>query len=265
MIPNIVHFIWFAQPSEGDFLYVYYLAVLSAKLINNPTAIYFYYSGDIKGKWWEETKKLVIPIHKTPPTTFRGKRITQPAHQSDIVRLEILLEMGGVYLDLDTCCHKNWSHLLGYDCVMGREMTMFPSICNAVIFANKDSEFLKYWYSVYHFFLIPEGWAEASCHLPSRLSESPLLMEEIVVMPIETFFSPLWGEGEKVFFLPADPSPKLITLHLWSSYSKDILKIIDEDWIEAHPETLYGKLAKQVLRLKEEQENPRSITMAKDF
>lgn len=249
MIPPIVHFVWFEKDPDAEFLFVHYMAVLSAYKVNKPSVIYFYFDLPLKGRWWEETLKIVTPVHRTAPTTFRGKKITQAAHQADIVRLEVLRERGGTYLDVDTVSFQSWSHLLIYDFVMGSELTTHRALCNAVIFANKDSKFLNYWFDIYSAYFREDGWAEASCHLPSRLSESPLLMEEIVVTPVENFFEPGWGSVAETFILPNDPSPKLITLHLWSSYSKDILKIIDEHWIETHPETLYAKIVKHVLSL----------------
>ena len=59
MIPNIVHFNYGLMQQTEEFLFVYYVAVLSCKIINKPEKIFFHYHYEPKGQWWEKTKKLV--------------------------------------------------------------------------------------------------------------------------------------------------------------------------------------------------------------
>ena len=42
-IPNTLHFIFGLKPQKDEFLFVYYLSVLSAYIVNKPDKIYFYY------------------------------------------------------------------------------------------------------------------------------------------------------------------------------------------------------------------------------
>lgn len=58
MIPNIIHFIFGLKKQTDEFLFVYYVAILSAKLVNNPDKIYLYYHYPPFGEWWEKTKNL---------------------------------------------------------------------------------------------------------------------------------------------------------------------------------------------------------------
>ncbi len=51
MIPNIVHFNYGLVEQNEDFLFVYYVAVLSCKVVNNPDKIYMYYHHEPKGHW----------------------------------------------------------------------------------------------------------------------------------------------------------------------------------------------------------------------
>jgi hypothetical protein len=57
MIPNIVHFNYGLAEQKEDFLFVYYIAVLSCQLINKPDKILFFYHYEPKGIWWEKTKE----------------------------------------------------------------------------------------------------------------------------------------------------------------------------------------------------------------
>jgi mannosyltransferase OCH1-like enzyme len=53
------------------------------------------------GEWWSETKDLVELVLVEPPTEIFGKPITQPAHKSDVIRLQVLIENGGIYVDTE--------------------------------------------------------------------------------------------------------------------------------------------------------------------
>ena len=58
MINNIIHFVFGLKEQTEDFLFSYYLAILSAIVVNNPDKVYFYYHYEPKGKWWEKIKKF---------------------------------------------------------------------------------------------------------------------------------------------------------------------------------------------------------------
>ena len=58
MIPNIIHFIVGLEEKFGNapFSLIHFLAILSAKKVNNPEKIYFHYAYEPEGKWWEKAK-----------------------------------------------------------------------------------------------------------------------------------------------------------------------------------------------------------------
>ena len=74
-IPNIIHFVFGLEKQKEEFLFPYYLAIYSAKIINNPNKIYFHYHYEPSGKWWNEAKKLVVLNKVDIPTHFGRKKI----------------------------------------------------------------------------------------------------------------------------------------------------------------------------------------------
>ena len=42
-IPNIIHFVFGLKPQNEEFMFTYYLSILSAYVVNKPEKIYFYY------------------------------------------------------------------------------------------------------------------------------------------------------------------------------------------------------------------------------
>ena len=81
MIPNIVHFNYGLVEQNEDFLFPYYIAVISCKLINNPDKIYFHYHYEPKGIWWNKTKKIVDLIKVAVPNSIGDKPLKKTAHR----------------------------------------------------------------------------------------------------------------------------------------------------------------------------------------
>jgi hypothetical protein len=76
------------------------------------------------------------------PAQVFGNPVEHFARKADVLRLQILLEHGGIYLDLDTICQRSFEPLLDGGVVMGREERILPDrsrssqrLCNATIIA----------------------------------------------------------------------------------------------------------------------------------
>lgn len=247
MIPNICHFVFGLKPQEEEFLFNYYLAVYSCFIVNNPDIIYFYYHYEPYGKWWDKLKIIpTINLQKIDvPTHIGTKIIKKTAHKADKVRMDILYEKGGIYLDIDTICIKSWKELLKEDVVLGKQIP-FAGICNAIMFTKPKSQFFKLWLSQYENKFHPDGWNESSIILPFELSkQNPTLLK---VEEPDVFFLPSYNETHKIFKIKYDIPKNLITLHLWESISLKYLKNIhDWSWAYKNSHTLYAKIMLQLL------------------
>tara|TARA_B100001094_G_scaffold318397_1_gene361905 strand:+ start:4008 stop:4910 length:903 start_codon:yes stop_codon:yes gene_type:complete len=243
-IPNIIHFVFGLKEQTEDFLFPYYLSVLSAYKINRPKEIYFYYHFEPYGKWWEKLKTIPnIIFEKVPiPTHFGKKKIKHFAHKADKIRMEKLYEKGGIYMDIDTISVRPYKHLLNNDVVLGYEVPP-NTICNAVMLTKPFSRFFKVWLDRYESEFKEDGWGEASIYLPAKIQKQyPQLVK---VLPPDTFFRPYAFDGKKIFSDDYDIPNNLITLHLWESYTKDYLKnISDYQWIQENQNTLYSKIVR---------------------
>lgn len=248
MIPNIVHFNYgFAEQNE-DFLFVYYIAVLSCYVINRPDKIYFHYHYEPKGKWWEKTKELVEMVKWEIPTHIGQKVIKKVAHRSDILRLKILFIYGGIYLDIDTICVKPWNDLLNNKFVIGNEITdsgRNMGLCNAIMMSEKNNEFVKIWLYYYEQVFNPDGWQESSTFLPNEISKQ---YKDITILPREYFLYPSWDRLELIFEDCYDIPEQMIALHYCNHHSKKIYldNITGFEWAIDNSYTLYGKLLMNV-------------------
>ena len=249
MIPNIVHFNYGLIPQKEEFLFVYYIAVLSCYIINKPDNIFFYYHYEPYGKWWEKTKELVNPIKIPIPTHIGQKEIKHVAHKSDIQRLQAIHDFGGIYLDIDTICYKPWKDLLNNDFVIAQEEKSNGAnmgLCNAIMMSKPKSHFARLWLNNYEKFFNPDGWQESSTVLPLNLSRA--YPELVTILNNKVFLYPCWDETNKIFELPYEPQEELITLHFWNQYSMKIITNIDGfDWVLDNTFTMYGKLLLNLL------------------
>lgn len=252
MIPNIVHFNYGLVEQNEDFLFVYYVAVLSCKVVNNPDKIYMYYHHEPMGHWWKKTKELCEPVFVEVPTHIGSKVLKKTAHKSDVLRITKLKEMGGVYLDMDTICVKPYAHLLHNKFVIGNEITESGKnmgLCNAIMMTEPNGAFVVDWFNQYEQHFEPDGWQEASTFLPMNLSKwhKPA---DVTVLTSDAWLLPSWEQTDMIFERPNEIPGELIALHFWNQYTyeKYLKGITNFDWIVYNSQTLYAKLLLNVLQ-----------------
>lgn len=248
MIPNIVHFICLRDKQQcEDFLFVYHVAVLSCKLIQKPEKIFFYCDELPKGFWWEKTKDLVEIVKVTAPEKIGKKNIIKIPHKADILKMFVLHNKGGIYLDIDTITIRNYNNLLlNNNFVISQEITECGrnmGFSNAVMMSYKNSKFLNIWMNNYEKFFNPNGWQEASTILPQMIYSKFNNKEDILVLPPDCFVRPSFRKLENIFENEYEIPKNLLVLHLWNQYAKQkyIMNIKDFSWGIQNSHTLYGK------------------------
>lgn len=236
MIPNIFHFVFGLKPDT--FQLYQYIAVASAVAHNAPDVTYVHYAIEPSGEWWQRLKDLptVVMRKVESPTEVFGNPLSHYAHQSDVVRMQVLLEHGGVYLDIDTITLKDLSPLRQHEFVMGRQGDW--GLCNAVMLSRPNSRFLTRWYDEYRYFRgTGHGkpyWDEHSVQLPLRLSQVPEMSDAITVLGPKAFFWPLWNQS-RILFSPVMPNMSESWLvHLWETVLVNQLSVITEAWVRSN-------------------------------
>ena len=169
LVPNLVHFIWF---SCHDFKITDYMCLLAALRYQQPDFILVHGDCEPKGQYWrwlkEEAGGKLKFVKKTPPGEIFGNKIEDVEHQSDVARLEILLQVGGIYLDTDTMVLKSLDDLRNREEIVLGEYTE-ELLGNAAILANKESKFLKKWFLEYRTFSTEKHWLKSSMIAPHDL------------------------------------------------------------------------------------------------
>lgn len=252
MIPNIFHLCYGMAEDFGGkpFSLVHYMAIKSAYETNKPDKMYFYYKYEPKGEWWEKSLPMIEKVLIEPPDEIFGNKLYHVAHKADVVRLNALIENGGIYLDLDTITKKSFLPLLNNKFVIGRQgRWRNMGLCNAVMMAEKNSEFLKLWLSSYDTFRSKgkdKFWAEHSVKLPSILAKKhPELLQ---IEPYNSFHYPVYYPlSLKKIFVQCNDYKDAYCHHLWEggSWDKYLSKLNVKDIKEK--DTTYNIIARRFL------------------
>jgi hypothetical protein len=200
---------------------VHYVCVKSAVEKIKPDVVSFYLENEPTGPWWELTKPLVDIVRVKPPNEIFGNPVTHYAHKADVIRLERLIQHGGIYLDVDVFVHGSFDTLLDNSVVMGLEGE--GGLCNAVILAEKDAPFIREWYERYRAF-DETRWSGHSVLLPYELSQD--FGPEVLKLPEKAFFWPTWRAKDIYAMFGAPNRPEVrgaFANHLWEQRARHYL------------------------------------------
>lgn len=198
-IPKKIHFIWFSKGKA--FNMVNYIAVKSALYHNPGYQVYFHCDDTPKNNiYYDNLKNKVIINHITEPLSLNGHIFEYFQNKADFIRINILKDFGGIYLDTDVILLKNLDRFLHHHYVMGYERPNISEaanyfLCNAVIMSEPNNELLKEWIHIYN-----SSWGEDfigwwmghSVVVPSHLRKKYNYL--MTLLPNFMFYPFLWDD-----------------------------------------------------------------------
>jgi hypothetical protein len=231
MIPRQFHFVFGLKKRPERFHLAYYLCLASCRAVNEPDRIFFHCHHEPYGRYWELIRDSVTLVPVAPDRFVEDYRYPERsldryryAHHADVVRLDALIEHGGVYADIDTLFVHPWPDTLWrHPCVLGREDDVVcqragaikASVCNAIIGSERGARFTRAWRdAIYGAF--DGSWSNHSGFLAAELSRTQ--PETVHLEPSRTFYKHMFTpDGIHMLFegLDADFSG-VLSMHLWS-------------------------------------------------
>lgn len=230
-IPRHFHFVFGLRPQTEPFHVVYYLCLESCLRVNRPERLTVHLHHEPHGPWWDRIRGRIevargIPSEHVRDEAYRGhEREFSYAHHADFIRLDRLIEHGGVYADMDTLFVRPYPDewFREESCVLGREAPVpaspgaepRPSVCNAVILAERGAPFLRAWREA-----MPRefdgSWSRHSCDLAHRLAAERA--EWVRVVEEEAFYPFMWTVGDLRALLEErrEPPAGAYSVHLWN-------------------------------------------------
>ena len=223
----VVHYVFGMTPDFGGkpFSLLHYLSIRSAHLTLSPAKIFVHFRHEPQGLYWDLAQPMITKRKlKSPTNRIFNVTIQHPAHQSDVVRLQILLKEGGIYLDSDALIFqpfpKSW---FSKDFVIGQEgLNASIGLGNSIMMSKPNATFAKLWLGSYRNFT-NSLWAHHSIHLPKWLWKShPTLVH---VVGHDRFLYPLWTkEGLQEAYVRNNftfGTGRQVAWHAWSHVAWD--------------------------------------------
>ena len=231
-VPNVFHFVFGFRPQTEPFHLMHYLCLASCIGANRPDAVYFHCQHEPWGEYWERIRPALQLVPVEPDPFIAAYRYKDPAlerlryaHLTDVARLKIIAEHGGIYADMDTLFAAPLpAQLFGCSFVMGREATDFAeasareaggSLCNAWMMGERGAPFAREWLARLEE-MFDGSWNGYSCLAPYRISrEHP---EWLRVEPERSFFFfDYQAPGLRdIFTRRVDDLAGIYSMHLWS-------------------------------------------------
>lgn len=241
-IPNIVHFIiGQGDSSESildrvgprlgqrrmerappEFQLINYLVLLAARRQIQPDQIIVHFSHEPIGDWWlraKQDKQLNLTLRKIPLTiSIFQHHLYHHAHRTDIARLQVLDQFGGIYLDFDVLSLRSFDSLLenqrNVEAILAWESEQYRTVGNSVVLAPRSSIFLQRAYQSYQSFN-SSCWACHSVVLLGQLAQ--IYSNEVLILPTNTFLTPSWSQIEELYIFNKFDFRKNYACHLWNS------------------------------------------------
>jgi hypothetical protein len=208
---------------------LHHVCLKSAVQRLEPESVFFYCEYEPTGPWWDLSRRLVTLVKIEAPREIYGRPLRHVAHRSDVVRLQKLAEVGGIYLDADVLVQRSFDGLLNESTILGREdVGREPRMSNAVILAEPNAPFIVRWLNRYRSFRSlgrDVYWNEHSVLLPAELARQH--PGEITVLSHKAFFWPLWTSDHiQWIFDSVDPIDLegVYANHLWETEAWPFMK-----------------------------------------
>jgi len=262
---NTFHFIFGLSENFNNkpFCYFHYLCIKSCYLTQNNPNIYIHCIYEpINNQWWEMTKDLCKIIKYTilPDSIYKcnNKKVWRIEHQSDIFRLLILKEQGGVYADIDTLFYKPYHKIfnekkfvIGIETFfdISKDNIKINGLCNALMISEKNSEFIDIWLDSYKNEYDDYDWNKMSVRKPHELYQKyPQLIhvEDAITFHKYNWSHLFYSDDEKYnFYTEWMTDEGILSKHIAESKIYDIIKNIDRGFFDKN-NSLYSKMCKNI-------------------
>ncbi|KAL4225044.1 hypothetical protein ACF0H5_015738 [Mactra antiquata] len=145
-VPNVAHYVWYTR---GKMSFIGFLSMLSVVRFVRPCVILIH--GELPyGRYWDAITYFYpnfVHIKRDIPTHVFGTKIRLTCHSSDIMRIEALIQYGGLYLDMDTVLVRSIESLMDFPFVLSSQN--YGVFGSAFIMSEINATFLHLWMNEY--------------------------------------------------------------------------------------------------------------------
>ncbi|CAG2177578.1 unnamed protein product [Oppiella nova] len=248
IVPNVVHYV-VLDNVYMDF--IHFVSIKSVLRHQKPQKIIIHCNcHHMKGKYWSQLMSgsdghLIHVRHIQKPVTIFGKKLSSVYHMADIVRIQVMITFGGIFIDNDVYVVKSLDPFLRFEFTIGWPPN--ESIGNQVLIGHKNARFLKLWYESYHKYR-PTRWYYNAGQLPTSdiLGPKPSLVHRVshafgVHNLVPMLYNDLYPFWDNNFF-----AIHLLARHKSYLVPNDMITTFNEHNIKTYNKT-FGQMARLVL------------------
>ena len=231
-IPRVIHLLYFG---ETEFYNFHHRCVHSMLQYMPHYEIRIYNSKEpVNNKYWDDIKAQpgVRILKIDVPQFFDGFELKHFQYKADVVRLELLYEHGGVYLDLDMIITRPFDEVFksGHSFYISEERTNCRSLINAFLAAKPKNDFIKLWLNEFKSGLRLGIWAHHIRDSNKKLiDDHPHYLHKYRMKVLDGIvFMPLHWQ-DTVAFLNSETVPyefpaESYGTHLWETILGDVMR-----------------------------------------
>ena len=231
-IPHVIHLLYFG---ETEFYNFHHRCVHSMLQYMPHYEIRIYNAKEpVNNKYWDDIKTQpgVRILKIDVPQFFDGFELKHFQYKADVVRLELLYEHGGVYLDLDMIITRPFDEVFksGHSFYISEERTNCRSLINALLAAKPKNEFIKLWLNEFKSGLRLGIWAHHIRDTNKKLIDDHphylhkyrmKVLDGIVFMPLHWQDTVAFLNSESV---PYEFPAESYGTHLWETILGDVMR-----------------------------------------
>jgi len=242
MVPNEIHFIWLTEPTSRPFNYINSIAIKAAADVQKPDRIYMHCNKEpTNNPYWNEIRSMFSMRWVEAPDSHDGVPLEYIQYKADVLRLQILRDHGGIYLDTDSLMLKPLTPFMDKPFTLAEESP--DSYAMAPIIAEPGARFIDIWLQRMANTMRAGGWAKHAVQLPREIHKMhPALCD---VRPREEFFpfdlrrNYLFDDGRADEWI--EQASNAYVLHVYETYWKDYLADVRPGYMRQR-DTVFSRL-----------------------
>jgi hypothetical protein len=243
--PTLIHFIWLTQPFSRPFSFINALAVLAAARHHPSDKILMWCNEQPRNNPnWHMVKDLfeVRPVEM--PSQIGGVPLEHIQYKADVLRLQIMQKLGGIYLDTDSLLLKPLTPFVGQEMVLARES--HDSLAMSPIIAKPDAEFIGKWLERIPAALEVGTWAYHAVNLPVEISKEYFcdIRPQEEFFPFDLRHNYLFDDGRANEHMERMGDP--YALHVYETYWAGYLQGVDKAYMRTR-DTLFARLFRDLV------------------
>lgn len=178
------------------------------------------------------------------PKEIDGVPLEHIQYKADVLRLRILKELGGIYLDTDTLLLRGLHPFMDKEMVLAREtpdsLAMSPIIC------KPNADFINVWLDRIPKALEVGTWAYHAVNLPVEISKYHHcdIRPQVEFFPFDLRHNYLFDEGLADEHMKRMGDP--YALHVYETYWAGYLNGVDETYMRTR-DTLFARLFRDLV------------------